>query len=138
VVDDAVDLYEPLAEELGVRLTKRTGPAVQINGNAHLLSQALANLIDNAIKYTPAGGSIEVACERVDGIAVLAVCDTGPGIPTDQRGEVLKRFTRLENSRSAAGSGLGLSLVAAVARLHQANIELSDASPGLIVRLRFG
>lgn len=136
-VEDAVDLYEPLADELGVSLTKQTMAGVRIDGNAHLLSQALANLIDNAIKYTPSGGSIRVTCERIGGAAVLAVSDTGPGIPADQRQEVLKRFARLENSRSAAGSGLGLSLVAAVARLHEADMVLSDGAPGLVVQLRF-
>ncbi|MBK1698176.1 sensor histidine kinase [Rhodovibrio salinarum] len=138
VVDDVVDLYEPLAEELDVTLSKRTASDVWIDGNAHLLSQALANLIDNAIKYTPSGGVIVVTNQQHDGKVDLCVSDSGPGIPADKRAEVLKRFSRLEHSRSAAGSGLGLSLVAAVARLHEAEIELSDNAPGLVVRLRFG
>lgn len=137
LIADATDLYEPLAEEHDVRVAASSAPGVSVQGNPHLLSQAIANLIDNALKYTPAGGDIEVACRRADHGAEVEVADSGPGIPDDQKRRVLDRFARLEDSRSAPGSGLGLSLVAAVAHLHGADLRLEDNAPGLRVILRF-
>jgi signal transduction histidine kinase len=137
LVHDAVDLYRPLVEESGVDLVERTDGPVLVHGNRHLLSQAVSNLIDNAIKYSGDAGAIEV-CTRVrDGRAELDVSDCGPGIPADERARVLERFVRLDESRGAPGSGLGLSFVAAVAEHHGAELELLDGEPGLRVRLRF-
>ncbi|MCB1881175.1 MAG: sensor histidine kinase, partial [Gammaproteobacteria bacterium] len=98
----------------------------------------LANLLDNAIKYTPENGHIAVTLASVDNAtAELSVADDGPGIPDAERGHVFQRFFRLESSRTTAGSGLGLSLVAAVARLHNMTIEVTDNAPGTRLTLRF-
>ena len=137
VVTDVAELYEPLAEAKRMTLKVAAPKAAEINGDRGLISQALANLIDNAIKYTPEGGTVSVALKVAGADAVLEVRDSGPGIPEAERDHVLRRFVRLEASRHEPGSGLGLSLVAAVARLHDADIALGDAKPGLIATLRF-
>ena len=137
VLTDVVELYEPLAEERGITLTTETEGAVTIRGARELLFQALANLIDNAIKYAPEGGTVRVALTEADGRPAIAVHDDGPGIAEAQRGNVVRRFYRLEASRNTPGSGLGLSLVAAVARLHDAELVLDDNHPGLVARILF-
>ncbi len=137
IVEGVAELYAPFAEEKGVALAIAPSGSAVIDGNPSLISQALANLLDNAIKYTPSGGRVVVAVEdRPDGIA-LSVADSGPGIPGEDRARVLERFVRLEASRHSPGTGLGLSLVAAVARLHDARLELSDNAPGLKATLVF-
>ncbi|MFH0342100.1 MAG: ATP-binding protein, partial [Chromatiales bacterium] len=102
-----------------------------------LLSHAVANLIDNAIKYTPQGGAIGLTVSAVGLRATVTVADTGPGVSPEDRERVLQRFVRLEASRTSPGSGLGLSLVAAVAQLHEAELRLSDNAPGLRVDVIF-
>ncbi len=141
IVQDVVDLYEPVAEEAGAELTVATPDAVAFKGSRELLGQALANLIDNAIKHgedpRPEGGpKITVSSARDGDSVVFRVADNGPGIPETDRERVLQRFVRLEKSRSRPGSGLGLSLVAAVARLHHGTLELGDGKPGLVVTIR--
>lgn len=133
----AADLYQPLAEDKGVRLQARAEPGTVVPGDAALISQALNNLLDNAVKYTPAGGSVTVSVRPEDGRMLLDVCDNGPGIPAALRDEVLQPFTRLDASRHEPGSGLGLSLVAAVAEHHGARLALADSAPGLTVTLAF-
>ena len=108
-------------------------PHLSTHGHAQLLAQALANLLDNAVKYTPAGGRVELSAAHTPAGPVLIVADNGPGIPAPQRDQVLERFVRLDPD--APGSGLGLSLVAAVAKLHYARLELADNAPGLRVTL---
>lgn len=132
----AAELYEPVAEEKGFELSIDAEPGVVIRGDRHLLSQLLANLFDNALKYA-GGGEIAVRVLRRAGRAVLEVADRGPGIAEKDRAAVFDRFVRLEPSRSTPGNGLGLSLVRAVARLHDGTVELADNRPGLIVRLGF-
>lgn len=134
---DVAELYTPLAEEKGIRLACEAADGLAVTGDRHLLSQALANLADNAVKYTAPGGSVTVVARRDNGTVELAVADTGPGIAAADRGRVLERFQRLEASRNSPGSGLGLSLVAAVARLHGAELVLDDNHPGLRVSIRF-
>ncbi|HEV2302085.1 MAG TPA: HAMP domain-containing sensor histidine kinase [Stellaceae bacterium] len=136
LVQAAAELYEPVAEEKGFRLSIAAEPAAVIRGDRHLLSQVLANLFDNALKYA-GGGDISVRVFRAAGRAVLEVADRGPGIAEEDREIVFDRFVRLEPSRSTPGNGLGLSLVRAVARLHDGRVELGDNGPGLIVRLDF-
>ena len=137
VVEGVAELYAPVAEEKSIALAVDRGNPVQIEANRSLVSQALANLVDNAIKYTPEGGRVCVAVDEVpDGIA-LSVADTGPGIPASERARVTARFVRLESSRNSPGTGLGLSLVAAVARLHEARFVLADNKPGLKATLVF-
>jgi signal transduction histidine kinase len=129
------ELYEPSAEEKGLRLTCTADGAVPVQGDRHLISQAAANLLDNAIKYTPSGGGIAIRAAAENGSALLEVADTGPGIPADQRQWVQEPFVRLESSRSTPGNGLGLSLVRAVAKRHGGSLELADNAPGLLARL---
>lgn len=139
LAQDAVELYEPVAEEQGVTLTARIAPGLAIRGNRELLSQALSNLIDNAIKYAGDVPDPEIAITLVsqDGEMRLAVSDNGPGIPANRREDVVQRFVRLDESRSKPGTGLGLSLVQAVAALHGGRLTLDDAvseakdNPGL-------
>ncbi|MDE2182913.1 MAG: HAMP domain-containing histidine kinase [Alphaproteobacteria bacterium] len=137
VVADVAELYAPLAEEKNVALEVLPAGALSVEGNRSLISQALANLIDNAIKYTPDGGRIAVSLGETPSGIDLAVADTGPGIPASERARVLERFVRLESSRNSPGTGLGLSLVAAVAKLHGAQLTLGDAEPGLKATLSF-
>jgi signal transduction histidine kinase len=132
------ELYEPVVEEAGIALDVVAAP-VRVTGNRELLGQVMANLLDNALKYgAPEGGerrvSVTVAADGGD--AVITVADRGPGIADGDRGRVLDRFVRLETSRSRPGSGLGLSLAAAVARLHGGGLSLDDNRPGLKVALR--
>lgn len=137
VLSDVVELYEPLAEAKRIALKSTNAKPAVINGDRGLISQVLANLIDNAIKYTPEDGAVGVSLRTQGGKAVVEVRDTGPGIPAAEREHVLRRFVRLEASRNEPGSGLGLSLVAAVMRLHDGEIALGDAAPGLIATLTF-
>jgi signal transduction histidine kinase len=141
VVRDVAELYEPVVEEKGAQLSVEVPEPVTVVANRELLGQALANLIDNALKYASppdAAGAIRivVSARREDRDLVLSVADNGPGIPAADRDRVLQRFVRLEESRSQPGSGLGLSLVAAVAALHHGTVELGDGGPGLVVTLR--
>ncbi len=137
LVQDVFELYQPLAEERGQRLALEIRTNAQFQGDRSLLSQALANLLDNAVKYAPPGGEIDLGLRRDDQAPVILVSDTGPGIPAQERDKVFNRFYRRETSRSTPGNGLGLSLVAAVAELHRLRIELDDNRPGLLVRLLF-
>jgi signal transduction histidine kinase len=137
LVHDVAELYEPLAEERGQRLVVDVGAGADVRGDRDLLFQALANLVDNAIKYAPEGGQVVVALGRDGGCPVLTVTDNGPGVPPQDRDKVFQRFWRGDGSRTTPGSGLGLSLVEAVAALHETEVALEDARPGLRVRLRF-
>lgn len=137
VVADMVEFYEPLAEEKNLTIALAASDPAVVEGNPGLISQALANLIDNAIKYTPAGGTIAVGVTQSAAGIELSVADNGPGIPEADRERVLERFVRLEKSRNSPGTGLGLSLVDAVARLHEAHLTLSDNQPGLRATIVF-
>ena len=116
---DVAELYEPLCEEKGLDFRAELASGLTVRGNREFIAQALANLLDNAVKYTPAGGAVMLrARRRSSGEVELSVTDTGPGVPEEERERVIERFVRLENSRNQPGAGLGLSLVAAVARAH--------------------
>ncbi len=132
---DVAELYLPLAEDKGLTLTQDFTAEPIVVGDRHLISQALANLIDNAIKYTKPGGRITIRVTSGTSDANLIVTDTGPGIPEAARTKVLERFVRLDQSRHTPGSGLGLSLAAAVTKLHGGTLRLEDADPGLRVIL---
>jgi signal transduction histidine kinase len=136
VARSAAELYEPVADEKGFALSVVTEPGVRMSGDWHLLSQALANLLDNTLKYA-GGGLIELRAFHENGQAILEVADHGPGIPEADRQSVLDRFVRLEPSRTTPGNGLGLSLVRAIARRHDGSVTLEDNKPGLRVRLQF-
>jgi len=129
--------YRPVAEQRGQRLLVDAGRPVTVWGNRDLLSQALGNLLDNAIKYSPKQGLILVQVEHTAEGVRLSVSDTGPGIPVGERERVLQRFARLDHARSSPGNGLGLSLVNAIGGLHKAEVSFADNAPGLIVTMTF-
>jgi signal transduction histidine kinase len=134
---EVIELFDPTAEEnaVNLRLTKSV-PAIVV-GDRDLLFDAISNLVDNAIKHGGRGGEVAVMLsDSADGL-LLSIADRGPGIPAEERKQVLRRFYRLEHSRNSPGNGLGLSLVAAVASLHGASLEMADNSPGLLIELRF-
>lgn len=137
VVEGIAELYAPLAEEKGLTFEAPPSGETMIAGNKRLVAQALANLVDNAIKYTPEGGKIRVSIENTPSGVALTVSDSGIGIPAEDRARVLDRFVRLEASRHSPGTGLGLSLVVAVAKLHDARLDLADNGPGLKATLTF-
>jgi signal transduction histidine kinase len=132
---EVAELYAAAAEDKGLVLETDIQSGVSARGNRQLLAQALSNLLDNAVKYTPSGGRIELAVKSLNGSAILTVGDTGVGIPEPDRQRVLERFVRLDQARSEPGNGLGLSLVRAVARAHGASLALESNQPGLRVRL---
>jgi signal transduction histidine kinase len=129
------ELYEPLADDKGIHLKVEAPVAAPVHGNRELISQALANLVDNAIKYgaemNGTDAEIVVTAREEGDRILLAVADSGSGIPAADRGRAVERFVRLEQSRSQPGSGLGLSLASAVARLHGGELKLEDNHPGL-------
>jgi signal transduction histidine kinase len=141
VVRDVAELYEPTAEEKGIELKVDAATPAHLKASRELLGQVVANLIDNALKYglphvAARAPRIRLAVAKEREQLVLTVADNGPGVPEGDRARVLQRFVRLEKSRHEPGSGLGLSLVAAVVRLHHGTIELGDAGPGLSVTIR--
>jgi signal transduction histidine kinase len=125
------EMYRPVAEDHGHVLQRNIREAVNVRGDAELLTQLFVNVVENALRHTPTGTSIVIALETSADAAIARVCDNGPGIDVDEREKVFGRFYRVTTSRTAPGNGLGLALVAAIAKLHQARIELSDNSPGL-------
>ncbi len=147
LLSDAAELYEPVAEEAGLGLKITDLDNATVSANRHLIGQAVINLIDNAIKYgrkskSDAGhasqsGLIEIGLRRENGQAVISVADNGPGISAQDRARAMERFVRLDKSRSLPGTGLGLSLVAAVARMHNGQLLLEDNHPGLKAVLVF-
>ncbi len=132
-----VELYAALAEDQQQSLEGRIERGLVVRGDRELLTQMFVNLVENTLRHTPPGTRIEVTAELVAGRPVAVVADSGPGIPPAERDKVFRRFYRLDASRATAGSGLGLSLVAAIAELHHVSVELTDNEPGLGVTLRF-
>jgi signal transduction histidine kinase len=146
IAQDSAELYEPVAEDSGLRLVTAIADGIEVKGNRELVGQALGNLIDNAIKYAEGSGSeteIRISLERRQDDVVLSVADSGPGVPEDKREDVVKRFVRLDDSRSKPGTGLGLSLAGAVMEMHHGSLELDATHPerennrGLTVRMVF-
>ena len=133
---DLEELYKPVAGLKEQELRLVTGEPAEITGSRDLLAQAIGNLLDNAIKYTPNGGLIELQVSPSFDTVEVTVADSGPGIPDSEKAHVLERFVRLESSRHTPGNGLGLSLAKAVATLHGAELILSDNRPGLVVTMR--
>jgi signal transduction histidine kinase len=135
IIADLCELYHAAAEEHHIQFTNDIAANVRVFGDRELLAQAVTNLLDNAIKYSPEGGRIHVSLSVQNSRAYIAVADNGPGIPASERERVFERFARLDQARSKPGNGLGLALVRAVAEQHGGNLQLSDNIPGLIVRL---
>jgi signal transduction histidine kinase len=136
IAEDVADLYGPLAEEKGIGFVADIRFGLRARGDRNLVAQALANLVDNAIKYTDAG-SVSMSVIDRDGHPMYIVADTGSGVPDEFKDKVLERLFRLEESRTSPGSGLGLSLVSAVAKSHGMELTLLDNHPGLRVELKF-
>jgi signal transduction histidine kinase len=128
------DLYDPIAEDKGVALRVEAADGATVHGDRDLLFEAVANLVDNAVKFTPAGGCVELALSRRDGETIVGVRDTGPGIPESERDAVTRRFYRADKSRRTEGLGLGLSLVAAIVKLHGFRLAIA-AGPGCTVEI---
>ncbi|CAD5200315.1 sensor histidine kinase [Pseudomonas sp. FEN] len=139
IAADAAEFFEPLAEERGIELSLSCTPApCLIFGDAQLLFDATYNLLDNAIKFSPDHGRVRMVVLDTPGHRGLCVVDNGPGIPEAEREAVFRRLYRSESSRHTAGNGLGLSMVAAVARLHDMRLEVRDAQPGCRIELIVG
>mgnify|MGYP002713012165 CR=1 FL=1 len=131
------EMYGDLFEEHGQQLDVAVEPDICIRGNRQLLAQSISNLLENAHKYAGAKAHVQLSLRRDQTMVFLTVSDDGPGIPRDRRQDVLQRYVRLDTARSTPGNGLGLSLVNAIAQLHQAHMVLEDNAPGLTVSLRF-
>jgi signal transduction histidine kinase len=135
IARDVTELFDAAAEEKGIKLSVAGDPCVVVTGDRDLLFDATSNLVDNAIKHGKRDGFVMVSVRANESDAVVAVSDNGPGIPAEEFPHIFRRFYRLERSRCTPGNGLGLSLVAAVAHLHRARIDLRDNQPGLTFRL---
>jgi len=135
MLDELGELYQPQAEQQGIALSVSCAPGSLVLGHRQLLAQAVANLIDNALKFTPAGGKVDLRTDVAEGRLVISVADSGPGIPAEDRTRAVEPFVRLSNAPPRDGSGLGLNLAAAVARLHGGTLRLEDNQPGLVARL---
>lgn len=136
IVEDAAELHRPAAEENRQAFSVRAEPGLSVDGDRDLLFQMISNLLDNAVKFAPEGGTVAVEARRTPSGIVLTVRDTGPGIAADERDRVFERFYRARRA-GGDGFGLGLSLVSAAARRHRATISLDDAAPGLRVTVTF-
>ncbi len=137
LLEQLAELYEAAAEEENLSFTADIARDLKLHGNRQLLAQAVTNLLDNAMKFTPSGGRVTLTATRNNGNIIVAVEDTGPGIAEQDREKIFERFVRLDSARSAPGSGLGLSLVKAVASLHQAEVKVSGRNPGTRFELIF-
>ncbi len=135
IVAETVELYEPIAEDRGIRLTLALTAHPTVMGDRDLMVEAVGNLLDNAVKFAPPGSVVTVALDQSGSVAMLRVADRGPGIPSAERDRVLQRFYRMEKSRTVDGSGLGLSLVAAIMTLHGFMLRIGDADPGCVVQI---
>ncbi|HET6183995.1 MAG TPA: ATP-binding protein [Acetobacteraceae bacterium] len=135
LLQGVAELYEAVAEEKNVRLELRLPERLTAYGDPALIQQAVANLIDNAVKFSPEGAAVRLEASAQGSAACITVADQGPGIPPEDRKHATERFFRGEKARSTPGSGLGLALVQAVAQLHGGRLELSDAAPGLVAKL---
>jgi signal transduction histidine kinase len=136
MLDDLADMYGPVAEDQDMTISVSVDPALHVPLHRELMSQAIGNLIENALKYATGGHEIKLSAQDDGGTVVLSVADDGAGIPAERRNEAMQRFQRLDPARRVPGSGLGLSLVEAIARLHNGDVTLSDNAPGLCVTIR--
>ena len=135
ICDDLAELYDVMTEEGEHSFEAHIERGLDIMGNRQLIAQAITNLLDNAVKYTPSGGHITLSAEQRGENIHVSVGDNGHGIPPDKRDDVLKRFVRLDSARSTPGNGLGLSLVSAIVALHNGSLQLYDNKPGLRIEI---
>lgn len=132
---DLCELYEASAEEAGLRLTVDCPTPLMVQGNRDLLAQALSNILDNSIKYTPSGGTISVQTQAINDLVMIQICDTGIGVPFEHHDHIFQRFVRLDTARNQPGNGLGLAQVLATIKAHHGTIRLLDHHPGLCLRI---
>jgi signal transduction histidine kinase len=137
LVTDLAESYAPSFGEDRRDLSWEIAPDLVIMGDRELIAQAIINLLENALVHTPEGTSVSMSLASADNKIILTVSDNGPGVPPEDRDRILERFVRLDSSRTTAGYGLGLNLVAAVAKLHDARLTFSDNSPGLVTTIEF-
>jgi len=137
IAGEAIEFYSPIAEEKGISLSLKIEKDVIINGNKHLISQSILNLLDNAIKYTQEGGKVYLYVAKEEGKAIVKICDNGPGVDEKYFDKLTKRFFRIDKSRNTDGNGLGLSFVKAMAELHNAELIFKSNNPGLCVEIIF-
>ena len=135
VLEDVAEFYEPVAEAKGLRLVLDVPAGLHVHGDPAMVRQAVTNLIDNAVKFSPPGGEVRLSADALGSVVEVVVADQGPGIPPEDRARATERFFRGEAARSTPGSGLGLALVQAVAHLHGGTLRLQDAGPGLSATL---
>ncbi len=135
LIDDVAELYGAVAEEKGITLSVAAPSSLPAYGDRELIQQALANLVDNAVKFSPPGGAVRISASATPSGVDIVVADQGPGIPAADRERATERFFRGEIARSSPGSGLGLALVQAVAQLHGGSLHLEDAQPGVVAIL---
>ena len=135
ICEDLAELYDVLSEDGEHTFAASIEPDLDIMGNRQLIAQAITNLLDNAVKYTPSGGNIRLSAEKRGDNILINVADNGKGIPPDKRDDVVKRFVRLDSARSTPGNGLGLSLVSAIVALHNGSLTLHDNKPGLRIQI---
>jgi hypothetical protein len=135
LIDDVAELYGAVAEEKGITLSVAAPSSLPAYGDRELIQQALANLVDNAVKFSPPGGAVRISASATPSGVDIVVADHGPGIPAADRERATERFFRGEIARSSPGSGLGLALVQAVAQLHGGSLHLEDAQPGFVAIL---
>jgi len=137
IVEAADDLYQPIAEDRTIALRLDVTAQPVVFGDRDLLIEAVGNLVDNALKFTPEGGAVSISLTQRHGRPLLVIADTGPGIPEAERDSVFLRFHRSAKAQHVPGIGLGLSLVAAIAKLHDIRITLAEGAPGCRVELDF-
>ncbi len=135
IVQQIGELFEPVAAERDIELSVLADEPAVVQADGELMFEAVSNLVDNAVKFTPAGGRVEVRLTRQPEGPRIEVRDTGPGVPDDERASVLRRFYRSARDQARPGSGLGLSIVAAIVGLHDFSLELDDARPGLSIAI---
>jgi signal transduction histidine kinase len=133
LVREVGELYEPLLESRSIQFVMRVEPTPDIRGDRNLLFEALSNLMDNAIKFTPGGGTVKMELRKTPAGPQVSIADTGPGIPAAEREVVLQRFYRSQRTQHLPGSGIGLSIVSAVLRLHDYTMRMASAEPGVRV-----
>ena len=130
------DFYEPLAESKGVTMVVDAATPVPVRGDQDLMREAVSNLVDNAIKFTPAGGAVRIEARVADGRPMLVVSDSGAGVPPQERGRIFDRFYRGERSGKSPGHGLGLSIAETIANLHGFKLTVEDNNPGARFEMR--
>jgi signal transduction histidine kinase len=135
LIDRVRQAYEPVAEDQGKTLAAAITPGLAVSGDEELIAQLVSNLLENAFTHAPSPSPVDLSVRAEGQRAIVSIADRGPGVPEVERAKVVRRFYRLERSRTTPGAGLGLAMVQAIARLHDGELELADNRPGLVARV---